>query len=117
MFNPLHNHSSPEAFKQIPNCHPELSHFQNWKSQNVWGFRLQRTLFFQGTYDSKSKYTEDDIINMLVFLIKNSNFRGLRGEGFPTKSRHSNGQQLCSSPSRHISVLIRSGIHTVFALG
>ena len=32
-------------------------------------------------------------------------------------SRHSNGHQLCPSPSRHIYVLIRSGIHTVFALG
>ena len=31
-------------------------------------------------------------------------------------SRHSNGHKLCPSPSRHISVLIRSGIHTVFAL-
>ena len=44
-------------------------------------------------------------------------FRGLRRKGFPTDSRHSNGHQLCPSPSRHISVLIRSGIHTVFALG
>ena len=43
-------------------------------------------------------------------------FRGLRGKGFPTDSRHSNGHKLCTSPSRHISVLIRSGIHTVFAL-
>ena len=43
-------------------------------------------------------------------------FRGLRGKGFPTDSRHSNGHLLCPSPSRHISVLIRSGIHTVFAL-
>ena len=42
-------------------------------------------------------------------------FRGLRGKGFPTDSRHSDGHKLCPSPSRHISVLIRSGIHTVFA--
>ena len=39
-----------------------------------------------------------------------------RGKGFPTDSRHSNGHKLCTSPSQHISVLIRSGIHTVFAL-
>ena len=43
-------------------------------------------------------------------------FRGLRGKGFPTNSRHSNGHKLCPSTSWHISVLIRSGIHTVFAL-
>ena len=42
-------------------------------------------------------------------------FRGLRGKGFPTDSRHSDGHKLCPSPSRHISVLLRSGIHTVFA--
>ena len=37
---------------------------------------------------------------------------------FPSLRRRdiSNGHQLCTSPSRHISVLIRSGIHTVFAL-
>ena len=38
------------------------------------------------------------------------------GKGFQTDSRHSNGHKSCTSPSRHISVLIRSGIHTVFAL-
>ena len=65
--------------------------------------------------NSKNKYTEDDIINMLEFLVDNI-FRGFRRKGFPTDSRHSNGHKLCPSPSRHISVLIRSGIHTVFAL-
>ena len=44
-------------------------------------------------------------------------FRDLRRKGFPTDSRHSNGHQLCPSLRRHISALIRSGIHTVFALG
>ena len=34
-------------------------------------------------------------------------------KGFPTDNRHSHGYKLCPSPSRHISVLIRSGIHTV----
>ena len=58
--------------------------------------------------DSKNKFTEDDIISMLEFR---QHFRGLRGKGFPTDSRHSNGHKLCPSPSRHISVLIRSRIH------
>ena len=44
-------------------------------------------------------------------------FRGLREKGFPTDSRHSHGHKLCPSPSRHISILVRSGIHTVLALG
>ena len=43
-------------------------------------------------------------------------FRGLRGKGFPTDSRHYNWHKLCPSPSRHIFVLIQSGIHTGFAL-
>ena len=34
-----------------------------------------------------------------------------------TESRHSHGHKLCPSPSRHISILVRSGIHTVLALG
>ena len=59
--------------------------------------------FVQEHSDSKNKYTEDDIIDF-------------RGKVFPTDSRHSNGHRLCPSPSRHISVLIQSGIHTVFAL-
>ena len=44
-------------------------------------------------------------------------FRDLRGKGFPTDSRHSHGHKLCPSPIRHISILVRSGIHTVLALG
>ena len=40
-------------------------------------------------------------------------FHGIRGKGVPTDSRHCNGHQLCPSPSRHISVLIRSGIHSL----
>ena len=59
------------------------------------------------------------LFSTLLFLARVSSrqhFRGLRGEGFPTDSRHSNGHKLCPSPSRHFSVLIRSGLHTVFAL-
>ena len=65
--------------------------------------------------DSKNKYTKDDIINMLEILVDNI-FVVFGEKGFSTGSRHSNGHKLCPSPSRHISVLIRSGIHTVFAL-
>ena len=65
--------------------------------------------------DLKSKYTEDD--NQHAIVSSRRHFRGLRGKGFQTDRRHCNGHQLCPSPSRHISVLKRSGIHTVFALG
>ena len=69
--------------------------------------------FVKDHSDSKNKYTEDDIVNMLEF--SRQHFRGLRGKGFPTDSRHSDGHKLWPSLSRHISVLLRSGIHTVFA--
>ena len=49
---------------------------------------------------------------MLEFIVQH--FCGHRGKGFSTDSRHSNGHKLCPSPSRHISVLIRNGIHTAF---
>ena len=52
----------------------------------------------------------------LYTTIHHQKLRGLRGKCFPTDSRHSNEHELCTSPSRHISVLIRSGIHTIFAL-
>ena len=71
--------------------------------------------FVKETLGFENKYTEDDIINMLEFLVDNI-FVVFGGKGFPTDSRHSNGHELCPSPSRHISVLIRSGIHTVFSL-
>ena len=43
-------------------------------------------------------------------------FRGFCGKGFPADSRYSNGNKLCPSSSRHISLLIWSRIYTVFAL-
>ena len=43
-------------------------------------------------------------------------FRGFCGKGFPADSRHSNGNNLCPSSSRDISLLIWSRIYTVFAL-
>ena len=66
--------------------------------------------------DAKNKYTEEDIIKMLEFLVDNI-FVVFAGKGFQTDSRHSHGHKLCPSPSRHISILVRSGIHTVLALG
>ena len=52
---------------------------------------------------------------MLAFLVDNI-FVVFAGKVFPTDSRHSHGHKLCPSPSRHISILIRSGVHTVLAL-
>ena len=54
---------------------------------------------------------------MLEFLVDNI-FVVFGGKVFPTDSRHSDGHKLCPSPSRHISVLIRIGIHTsLFSTG
>ena len=65
--------------------------------------------------DSKNKYTEEDIIYLLEFLV--DIFVAFAEKGFPTDNRHSHGHNLCPSPSRHISILVRSGIHTDLALG
>ena len=59
--------------------------------------------------DSKSTYTEKDIIKMLEIRVNNI-FVDFAGKGFQTDNWHSHGPQLRPSPSRHISVLIRSGL-------
>ena len=43
-------------------------------------------------------------------------FRGFCRKSLPADSRHSNGYELCPSSCRHLSVFIRSGFHTIFAL-
>ena len=66
--------------------------------------------------DSKSMYSEDDIIKMLEFLVDNI-FVVFAGKVFQqTVGMHSNGYELCPSSHPHLSVFIRSGFHTVFAL-
>ena len=81
----------------------------------IFGLRSPRTLFCEWTL----RFEKQVHWRWHHYHAKDSsrqNFRDLRGKGFPTDSRHSNGHKLCPSPSRHISVLIRSGIHTVFAI-
>ena len=65
--------------------------------------------------DLKSKYIEEDIIKMLEFLVDNI-FVVFSGKVFKQIIGIPKGT-LCSSPSRFISILIRSGIHRVLALG
>ena len=44
----------------------------------------------------KHKYSEDDIIKMLEFLVDNIlKIRGFCGKGFPADSLYSNGNKLC----------------------
>ena len=74
----------------------------------------EETYFVKEHSDSKSKYSEDDIIKMLEFLVDNI-FVVFAGS-LPAESRHSNGYELCPSSRRHLSVFIRSGFHTIFAL-
>ena len=69
--------------------------------------------------DSKNKYTEEDIVKMLEFLVDNI-FVVFAGKVFQQIIGIPMGtvwHKLCPSPSRHISILVRSGIHTVLALG
>ena len=74
------------------------------------------TYFVKEHSDSKIKnmYSEDDI-KMLEFLIDNI-FVFFCRKSLPADSRHSNGYELCPASRRHLSVFIRSGFHTVFAL-
>ena len=64
--------------------------------------------------DSRNKYTEDDIVNMLEFPVDNI-FVVFGGKVFQQIVGIPMGTN-CSSPNRHFSVLVRSGIHTIFAL-
>ena len=43
-------------------------------------------------------------------------FRGFCRKSLPADSRHSNEYELCPASRRHLSVFMRSGFHTVFAL-
>ena len=114
--DPLHDHSSPETQKQTRNYHSELFCSQKWKSQIQFsGFMSRRTLFCQGTLRFE-KQVHWRWYHQHTRVSSRQHFRGLWGKGFPTDSRHSNGHKLCPSPIRHISVLKRSGIHTVLTL-
>ena len=75
----------------------------------------EEAYFVKEHSDSKHRYSEDDIFKMLEFLVDNI-FLVFAGKVFPADSRYSNGNKLCLSSSRHISLLIRSRIKTVFAL-
>ena len=65
----------------------------------------EESYFVKEHSDSKNKYSEDDIIKMLEFLVDNI-FAVFCGKGFPADSQYSNGNKLCPSSSRHISLLI-----------
>ena len=75
----------------------------------------EETYFVKEHSNSKNKYSEDDIIKMLEFLVDNI-FVVFCRKSLPADSRLSNGYELCPSSRRHLSVFIRSGFHSVFAL-
>ena len=69
----------------------------------------EETYFVKEHSDSKNKYSEDDIIKMLEFLVDNIlKIRGFCQKSLPADSRHSNLYKLCPASRRHISVFIRS---------
>ena len=77
----------------------------------------EETYFAEEYSDSKIKYSDDDILKMLDFLVDNI-FRGggVAGEVFQQTVDIPMGTKCVSYTGRHLSVFIRSGIHTVFAL-
>ena len=82
-----------------------------WSVFRVWGYKCPHILSnpLEGSKehsDSKNKYTEDDIINMLEFLVDNI-FVVFGGKVF----QQIVGIPMGTNPGRHIFVLIWSGIH------
>ena len=65
--------------------------------------------------DSKNKYSEDDIIKMLEFLVNNI-FVDLAGKVFQQIVGIPIGTNCAPPSSRHISLLIWSRVYTDFAL-
>ena len=66
--------------------------------------------------DAKNKYTEEDIIKMLEFLVDNI-FVVFAGKVFQQIVGIPMGTNCAPLLAEHISILVRSGIHTVLALG
>ena len=76
----------------------------------------EETYFLKEHSDSKNKYSEDDIIKMLEFLVDNI-FVVFAGKVSKQTVGIPMGTNCAPPPSRrHLSVFIRSGFHTVFAL-
>ena len=76
----------------------------------------EETYFVKEHSDSKNKYSEDDTIKMLEFLVIDNIFVVFARKNLPADSRHTNGFELCPCSRQYLSVFIRSGFHTVFAL-
>ena len=79
-------------------------------------FGHEERYFVKEHSDYKNKYEEDGIITMLDFPVDNIFVVSAGKISQKADSRHSNGYELCPSSRRYISVFIRSGFHTVFAL-
>ena len=72
IFLPLTQPFLTRNLKQASNCYQEILPSQKWKSEiQIFSFRSRGTLFVKEHSDSKSKYTEEDIIKMLEFLVDN----------------------------------------------
>ena len=109
-----------KVFQQIigipmgTNCAPLLAD-KKWKSEiQIFGLSSRGTLFCKGTLWFEEqvhwrRHYQDARVSSW------QHYRCLRGKGFPTDNRHSHGHKLCPSPSRHISIIVRSGIHILTA--
>ena len=96
----------------------DILHGHGWCMQQL----LYTMCCFFGDMFCSLMYASSGLINKEsefehARISSRQHFRGLRGKGFPTDSRHSNGHKLCTSPSRHISVLMRSGIQSLLSTG
>ena len=68
----LYNHTSPDIERQTHQYYPKRLHFQNGNRRYKYlVLGHEETYFVKEHSDSKSKYSEDDIIKMLEFLVDN----------------------------------------------
>ena len=77
---------------------------------NTWILVAMNPILWKNTPNYHTKYTEEDIIKKLKFLVNNM-FVVFAGKVFRQKV-----DKLCPYPLLHVFVLIRSKIHTVFDL-
>ena len=117
-FSTLYTTSPHQKFKnRLASITRKILPSQKWKSEiQIFGFMSRGTLFCKRTlwFEEQVHYRRH---HQDARVSSWQHCRGLRGKGFPTDNRHSHWHKLCPSPSRLISVLIRSRIHTVLAVG
>ena len=104
-FHPIYNYSLQETEKQTYKYYTEFLIFKNgiYRRNKYLVLGHEEAYFVKEHSDSKSKYSEDDIIKMLQFLADSIFMFYFCGKGFPAESWHAHGNKLSPSSSRSFS--------------